>query len=107
MGQRYCGWMAAPRDETWRQQVGLRLAQSIAAIGKKPAEIARLLEISPQRLSNYVTGRRPLDVEVALKLSARFGITLDWLYMGDIRTLRYELAQRIGPIGGETDSRPN
>jgi transcriptional regulator with XRE-family HTH domain len=90
--------MKMPKDAAWRKMVGRRLEQSLIAIGKKPAEIARLFGISQQRLSNYITGARPLDIEVAMKLSARFGITLDWLYMGDIRSLPYEIAQRIVPI---------
>lgn len=31
-------------------------------------------------------------------LSKRFGIKLEWLYMGDIGSLRFDLAQKITPI---------
>lgn len=87
-------------DKVWKQQVGARLAQSIAAVGKKPADIAKLFTISPQRLSNYIKGKRPLDIELAMKLSARFGFTLEWLYLGDARSLPYELAQKVVPFEG-------
>lgn len=99
--------MKMTRDLRWQQQVGIRLQQSLIAIGKKPAEIARNFGVSQQRLSNYMTGARPLDIDLAMKLSARFGITLDWLYMGDMKSLPYELAQRIVPIGEENRRAPN
>lgn len=99
--------MKVPKDDKWQQQVGVRLAQSIVAIGKKPADIARLFQISQQRLSNYINGSRPLDIEIAMKLSARFGITLDWLYLGDIRSLPYELAQKIVPFEGDSGRAPH
>lgn len=93
--------MKKTRDPAWRQQVGVRLQQSLVAINKKPAEIARLYKMSQQRLSNYMTGARPLDIELAMNLSGRFGITLEWLYMGDMKSLPYDLAQRIVPIDEE------
>lgn len=91
----------------WRQQVGARLLQSFTALGKKPADICKLFGLSQQRMSNYINGKRPLDIEVAMKLYARFGLTLDWLYLGDIRSLPYDLAQRIVPFEGESDRAPN
>lgn len=93
--------------ELWKRQVGDRLAQSISAIGKKPADIAKMFGISQQRLSNYIRGERPLDIVLAMKLSARFGFTLEWLYLGDIRSLPYELAQKIVPFEGGAGHVPN
>lgn len=95
--------MSPEEHELWKQQVGARLSRAIAALGHKPAHIARTFKISQQRLSNYVNGIRPLDIEIAMMLSARFGITLDWLYMGDIRGLPFELAQKIALSRGETE----
>lgn len=98
--------MKIPKDPEWQQEVGARLRQAILALGKKQVDIANILGISPGRLSNYIRGERPLDIEQAIKLAGRFGITLDFLYIGDVRGLPYELAQRIAPIGGE-NVRPN
>lgn len=86
------------KDPAWRLEVGSRLLQGINAAGKKPSEIARLFGISQARLSNYIRGVRPLDIELAMFLSKRFGIKLEWLYMGDIGSLRFDLAQKITPI---------
>lgn len=98
--------MKVPKNQKWQQEVGGRLGQVIVALGKKPADIARLFGKSQQLISNYIRGERPLDIELAMKLYARFGITLDYLYIGDVKGLPYELAQRIAPVGGE-DVRPN
>lgn len=99
--------MIDEKQRAWRRGVGNRFRLSIAAIGKKPADIARLYGKSQQLISNYIRGERPLDVELAVKLHARFGITLEWLYLGDMKGLPYELAQKMMPISEEERSTAN
>ena len=93
--------MKIEKSEGWRKMVGQRLAMGIAALGKKPADIARLLGISQQRLSNYINGRRPFDITFAMQLCDRFGLTLDWLYRGEMAGLPYDLAQKMVPLAGD------
>lgn len=42
-------------------------------------------------------GARP-DIDSARKLVAKFGVTLDWIYEGDPRGLRMDLADKLGPL---------
>lgn len=41
-------------------------------------------------------GVRP-DIDAARKIVAKFGVTLDWIYEGDLRGLRLELVERLRP----------
>lgn len=96
--------MKVKKDQEWQAQVGARLVRGLWAINKKPAEICRLLGIKPAAWSNYANGVRPLDVEVAIKLSKKFGFTLDYLYMGVEYNLPSDLSARISAYGpGETN----
>lgn len=95
--------MRLEKNERWRKMVGNRLEVTRIALGRKQADLARILLISPQRWNNYERGAKPLDIEIAIRICDKFGVTLDWLYRGDLSTLRFELAQRIGQlVEGET-----
>lgn len=90
--------MRVPRSKQWQKHVGSRLALFREAVGLSAAEVARALKISPQRLSNYETGLRPLDIELATAFCQKYGATLDYLYRGDASTLRVETARRIAEL---------
>lgn len=98
LGQAKAAAMKMVRDPAWKKAVGARLVEGRDALGRSQANVAKALKISPQRLSNYETGSRPLDIELAVKLCDRFGLTLDYLYRGQIYGLPRELADRIGSM---------
>ena len=92
----------------WQVEVGQRLALTRVALGLKDADLARYLGISQQRWHNYVSGIRPLQLALAVKLCDRFKLTLDWLYRGDFSGLPFDLAQRMKPLDlGETRQSTN
>ncbi len=90
--------MKVLRDPEWMQAVGERLIKARLALGKSQAAMARSIGISAQRLSNYETGFRPLDTEVAVAIADKYGVTLDYVYRGDVGTLPVKLAEKIAPI---------
>jgi transcriptional regulator with XRE-family HTH domain len=65
----------------------------LAAIGERirelrgfkmqQAELARMLEVSQSQLSKYERGETEPSLEVLVKLSRRFGKSLDWLVLGE------------------------
>jgi transcriptional regulator with XRE-family HTH domain len=59
------------------------------------AEMARFLQITPQRMNNYEVGLRPFDVELATRMADRWRLTLDWFYRGDDTGLPRNIAERI------------
>lgn len=95
--------MKIKRDDVWQRQVGRRLSQSREAIGKTQAQLAKSLGISSQRLSNYERGYRPFDLEFAMVLSVKHGVTMDYIYCGDPRGLPLHISDRIADLTVPSD----
>lgn len=55
------------------------------------AEFCRKAGISTSAWNNYETGDRRINVDTAILLCERFGVTLDWIYRGRIAGLPHEL----------------
>lgn len=53
--------------------------------GIKQADLARLLNIKPQSVSLYCTGKNKPDFENLIKIADCFGVTLDYLMKGEIK----------------------
>lgn len=87
--------MKVGRDRKKLREQGNRLVWTREALDFGQAELARILEISPQRMNNYEMGFRLLDIDLAEQLVKKWKITLDWLYLGDDSSLPKKLAQRI------------
>ena len=47
--------------------------EGISGVGKSKAEIARLLGVSRKRLNDFLTERKPVTPEVAMRLAGLFG----------------------------------
>ena len=44
---------------------------------------AALVEVSQPAMNNYESGLRRPDLDVAVRILQRTGVTLDWLYLGN------------------------
>jgi transcriptional regulator with XRE-family HTH domain len=75
--------------------VAFRLAQFTAATGLTPAEICRRSGLKENAYSQYVNGQRRITVDAALKLREAFGVTLEYLYTGDMQGLPYSMGTAI------------
>jgi transcriptional regulator with XRE-family HTH domain len=75
--------------------IGLRLTVVRGALGINQAELCRRIKVDPPRWNQYELGHRRITLEVALRLRAVFGITLDWIYIGDPSSLPAKLHQQI------------
>lgn len=53
------------------------------AFGMKGTEFAAAIGVTQPALSNYEAALRRPDIDVAFRIQARTGVTLDWLYSGD------------------------
>lgn len=63
--------------------IGMRIQALMAALGHNQTSFALLVGISQPALNNYLKGIRRPDIDVAIQMQLRTGITLDWLYLGD------------------------
>lgn len=84
------------------EAIGKRMKQLREAYGLKSSEIADQISIDRSHWTRFEKGQRPVSNECAWKLVQRFGITLDWLMVGRIDKLPYEVAEklRIAGAGG-------
>ena len=65
------------------RELGEKIRQKIRSAGMKQAEFAKKLEISPSRLSNYITGARLPDIFVLRRIAEELGLTVDFLCGND------------------------
>jgi addiction module HigA family antidote len=72
------------------------LADELEGIGLTAAELARLLEVPPNRISQIISGKRAITADTALRLARYFGTSPD-LWMNLQKT--YELDQARREVG--------
>lgn len=65
------------------------------ALGHNQGAFARLVDISQPGLANYEAGLRRPDLDQAVKIVLKTGVTLDWLYLGDRSGLPGRLLELI------------
>jgi transcriptional regulator with XRE-family HTH domain len=75
--------------------VGKRLRQARAALRLTSKAFAASINVRPNTYSQWETGSRLMDIMSAAALAERYGLTLDWLYRGDIDTLPHGLTVKL------------
>lgn len=76
-------------------EIGKRLDALHAALGLSQADVCRALDLASGRYSQYVSGKRRLSLEVAFRLVEAYGVTLDWLFIGDASALPQHLHRKL------------
>lgn len=82
--------MARATDETAQRLIQLREALDITA-----AVLCRQTGLTTNRWSQYETGERPITLEAAKLLRKQYGVTLDWVFMGDESGMPQRLISRF------------
>ena len=72
-----------------------RLRITREALGLTQAAIGNLAGISAQAWNNNERGRDRISLDQAIKLCIATGISLDWIFRGDMSGLRHDLAAKI------------
>lgn len=76
--------------------IGMRLQALMDALEfKRQTAFAQLIEVSQPALNNYLQGLRRPEIDVAIKIQAKTGATLDWIYLGDRSGLPARLLEKI------------
>lgn len=65
------------------------------ALDISQADVSRATGIAENRYSQYVKGRRALTLSAALKIVAAYGVTLDWLFLGNPAALPAHIHRKI------------
>lgn len=82
-------------DAMRNESVGYRLMLLRLALDLSPSEMADTLGIERTYWTRYEKGRQGLSDSVAALLCVRFGVTLDWLILGDWSKLPLDLSEKI------------
>lgn len=61
----------------------MRLRALIEALSLNQTGFAQLVGISQPALNNYLKGNRRPEIDVAIAIQMKTGVTLDWIYLGD------------------------
>jgi transcriptional regulator with XRE-family HTH domain len=94
-----------PPEKMQPREVGKRLAKLRALNNLSATDCWRALKMQPSAWSAYESGGRALPAITAAMIANHFGVTLDYLYLGDRRALPFDLARKLengNPDGPDT-----
>lgn len=83
--------------------IATRLRALLAALGQTQTGFAQLVGISQPALNNYLKGIRRPDIDVAIQIQLRTGVTLDWLYLGERSGLPAHLLEKLPDLSAKMD----
>ena len=82
------------------------LKDELDELGISAAELARQIEVPPNRVSQILSGRRAVTADTALRLARWFGTSAE-LWMNLQQTYELDLARlRVGATIGRLPTRP-
>lgn len=84
-----------PSDGRSKHAIGERLALTRRAIGLAQNDFAAGGGLAGNTYNQYESGKNRPNLDAAIKLCDAYGLTLDWIYLGDPSGLRYQLADAI------------
>jgi transcriptional regulator with XRE-family HTH domain len=64
-------------------------------LGMSSKEFAEAADVSPKSYSQWESGDFRLSIDGAIKLNARYGISLDYLFLGNLDGVPHKLAQEL------------
>lgn len=82
------------------QDIAMRIDALMRAMRLNQVTFAAMIEVSQPALNNYLKGLRRPDIDVAMRICAKTGVTLDWLYQGHRETLPAKLLSVIPDLSG-------
>lgn len=81
--------------------IAKRVEALMISLGHNQTSFALLVGISQPALNNYLKGIRRPDIDVAIQMQLRTGVTLDWLYLGDRAGLSARLLELLPDLSSE------
>lgn len=94
-------WMPAPVD------VANRLKIFRESLGVSQAELCRQTGFSSAQWAQYETAKRRISLEAALLLNRTYGVTLDYIFLGDRSGLPMRIASKLPPENKATALKPH
>lgn len=84
-------------------EIARRLVLTRRALGiEHQQDFGRAAGLSQSQYHHFESGKRRLSLEAALALCETYGLSLDWLYRGDMNALPFRLANAIRELEGKS-----
>lgn len=87
------------------EEVGRRLRHLRVAYGHKAKTFANLLGIAETTWNNFERGKRRISIDEAIKVAAKTGASLDWIYRGLEGTLPLHVVEKLHKADAEGATR--
>lgn len=75
--------------------IAKRLVRTREALGLTQAEFCIQIGVEKNIYNPFEKGRRRITIDVALKIRDRFGVSLDWIYCGQVAALPVDLFNKL------------
>ena len=76
-------------------EVGDRLRAVREALELSQSDVARAIDVRANTYNQWEHGKRLIDPLVASRLCDQFGVTMDWIYRGNMSSLPQHLAAKL------------
>ena len=92
--------MAIDPDDiaSWREDVGRRLRLLRMVVDMDQIPFAKSVGIKQSRWSSYERGARMLTLAAARALRETYGVSLDWIYLGDPSGWPYRMHEKLAAV---------
>ncbi|MCP4108354.1 MAG: helix-turn-helix transcriptional regulator [Desulfobacteraceae bacterium] len=79
-------------DKFTHKKIGNRLRAFRSILEMSQKDFALMNNFNATQYTNWETGARRIPIQSAAQLEERYGLTLDFIYLGRLRTLPHNLA---------------
>lgn len=83
--------------------IGDRIARLRKIMDENRPAFAKQNGFSASQLANWEYGLRRISPDAAIRLVERYGVTLDWIYLGRVSALPHSLATALSESPSESD----
>jgi transcriptional regulator with XRE-family HTH domain len=90
-----------PREIEFYENLAWRLKLAVEAIDAQKGEIAEAIGVSQSRFSNWITNQNKPDWFALAKFCRRYGVSADWLLLGDLSGLKKGMADSLALALGD------
>ncbi|MEK8017153.1 MAG: helix-turn-helix transcriptional regulator [Candidatus Parabeggiatoa sp.] len=80
--------------------ISKRLREIIDTKGMNLTEFSKVTEIPYRTLQNYVSGERPIKIDILTKIYTQTGISLSWLLTGKGEMYERKGTEKVETLGG-------
>lgn len=87
------------------ERIGQRLKWLRLALGLQPSEMADFLDIERTYWSRIEGGRRAASKELAAIIKEKCNVTMDYIIVGEMGNLPFDLADKIKAIASQERSK--